>query len=146
MLAAAKGTGIKYFVHGVEQENNHIHGGVGIMLNRKAAFAWKEAGLPEPIGSTLLSGTARFVSLDGSKLEGLEREDTTTPGHFFTHAHTSSFSAEQYEEVLEELEKKVLDGCKQEGRVPIIGADIINGSAGISKADEEEEEKKAAML
>ena len=29
---------------------------------------------------------------------------------------TSSCSAEQYEEVLEELEKKVLDGCKQKGR------------------------------
>ena len=52
---------------------------------------------------------------------------------------TSSYSAEQYEEVLEELEKKVLNGCKQEGRIPIIGADI-NGSVGISKADEEEEE------
>ena len=44
---------------------------------------------------------------------------------------TSSCSAEQYEEVLEELEKKVLNGCKQEGRIPIIGADI-NGSVGIS--------------
>ena len=63
-IPAAKGTGKKYFVHGVKQENNHIHGGVGIMLSRRAAaFAWKEAGSPEPIGSTLLSGTARFMSL-----------------------------------------------------------------------------------
>ena len=57
---------------------------------------------------------------------------------------TSSCSAEQYEEVLEELEKKVLDGCKQEGRIPIIGADI-NGSVGISKAEDEEEEGSNAL-
>ena len=57
---------------------------------------------------------------------------------------TSSCSAEQHEEVLEELEKKVLDGCKQEGRIPIIGADI-NGSVGISKAEDEEEEGSDAL-
>ena len=50
----------------------------------------------------------------------------------------------QCEEALEELEKKILDGCKQEGRIPIIGADI-NRSAGISKADEEEEEGSDAI-
>ena len=39
-LPAAEGKGIKYFVHGVEQENNRIHGGVGILLGRKATRAW----------------------------------------------------------------------------------------------------------
>ena len=141
-LPAADGTGIKYFVHGVTQENNRIHGGVGIMLSRRAAFAWKEAGSPEPIGSGLLSGTARFMSLD---LNWKDSRGRTLQYRIISlYMPTSSYSAEQYEEVLEELEKKVLDGCKQEGRIPIIGADI-NGSVGISKAEDEEEEGSNAL-
>ena len=50
---------------------------------------------------------------------------------------TSSYPEEEYEAVLTELEKKVLDGCRQDGRIPIIGADI-NGSVGICKDEEEE--------
>ena len=55
---------------------------------------------------------------------------------------TSSYPEEEYEAVLTELEKKVLDGCKQDGRIPIIGADI-NGSVGTSKDEETEEEDES---
>ena len=57
--------GMRMFLHGAEQENNHIHGGVGIVLSRRAVKAWKEAGSPGPTTSGMLfSGTARHMSLD----------------------------------------------------------------------------------
>lgn len=136
-LPAAEGTGIKYFVHGVQQENNRIHGGVGIFLSKRAAKAWEEAGSPEPIGSGLLSGTARFMSLN---LDWKDSRGRILRYRIISlYMPTSSYPEDEYEAVLEELERKVLDGCKQDRRTPIIGADI-NGSVGICNNTEEEEE------
>ena len=52
---------------------------------------------------------------------------------------TSSYPAEEYTAVLDSLEKEVLSGCKRDGRIPIMGADI-NGSMGVYKKEEEESE------
>ena len=129
--------GMRMFVHGAEQENNHIHGGVGIILSRKAIKAWKEAGSPDPITSGIFSGTARYMSLDLNWKDSRER--TLQYRVISLYMPTSKYPAEEYTAVLESLEKDVLSGCRRDGRIPIIGADI-NGSMGIHKKEEAESE------
>lgn len=129
--------GMRMFVHGAEQENNHIHGVVGIILSRGAVRAWKEAGSPDPITSGIFSGTARYMSLDLNWKDSRGR--TLQYRVISLYMPTSSYPAEEYTAVLDSLEKEVLSGCKRDGRIPIIGADI-NGSMGVYKKEEEESE------
>ena len=55
---------MRMFIHGADQENNHMHGGVAIALSSRAVKAWKRAGSVDPITSGMFSGTARYMSLD----------------------------------------------------------------------------------
>ena len=53
-----------FFIHGATQDNNHIHGGVGIGLSRSAYRAWVESGKEKAVNPGIVFVTTTYMSMD----------------------------------------------------------------------------------
>ena len=53
-----------FFIHGATQDNNHIHGEVGIAPSCKAYIAWVVAVQEESVKYGIIIGTTRYMTMD----------------------------------------------------------------------------------
>ena len=124
---------VTFFIRGSTLDNNHIHGGLEIALSRKAYIVWVEAVKEEAVKSVIIVVTTRYMSTDMDWAYGRKR--TMKYRALNLYMPTTRYTDEEYLEVLQEFNTKVLVPCAREEIIPVIGVDM-NGAIGVLQMDD----------